>query len=79
MKLHLLLENSLFTCLLEHSNSVLNRDTLLDITKGYGRTPFDRSIDICVGRLRKKIEKEPSEPVYLRTVWGAGYMFSTED
>lgn len=72
-------EFTLLRAFLEHSNSVLNRDTLLDITKGYGRTPFDRSIDICVGRLRKKIEKEPSEPVYLRTVWGAGYMFSTED
>lgn len=72
-------EFTLLRAFLEHSNSVLNRDTLLDITKGYGHTPYDRSIDICVGRLRKKIEDDPSEPVYLRTVWGAGYMFSTED
>lgn len=72
-------EFTLLRAFLEHSNRVLNRDTLLDITKGYGRTPFDRSIDISVGRLRKKIETDPSEPVYLRTIWGAGYMFSTED
>lgn len=72
-------EFTLLRAFLEHSNCVLNRDTLLDITKGYGHTPYDRSIDICVGRLRKKIEEDPSEPVYLRTIWGAGYMFSTED
>lgn len=71
-------EFTLLRAFLEHSNCVLNRDTLLDITKGYGHTPYDRSIDICVGRLRKKIEEDPSEPVYLRTIWGAGYMFSTE-
>ncbi|MBE9559349.1 MAG: winged helix-turn-helix domain-containing protein, partial [Proteobacteria bacterium] len=58
---------------------VLNRDTLLEITKGYDHVPFDRSIDICVGRLRKKIEADPSKPIYLRTIWGAGYLFSTED
>lgn len=72
-------EFTLLRAFLEHSDCVLNRDTLLDITKGYGHTPYDRSIDICVGRLRKKIEDDPSEPVYLRTVWGAGYMFSTEN
>jgi len=72
-------EFTLLRSFLEHSDRVLNRDTLLDITKGYGHTPYDRSIDICVGRLRKKIEDDPSEPVYLRTVWGSGYMFSTEN
>lgn len=72
-------EFTLLRVFLEHANRVLNRDTLLEITKGYDRTPFDRSIDICVGRLRKKIEANPSEPIYLRTIWGAGYLFSTED
>lgn len=72
-------EFTLLRVFLEHANRVLNRDTLLEITKGYDHTPFDRSIDICVGRLRKKIEADPSRPVYLRTIWGAGYLFSTED
>ena len=72
-------EFTLLRVFLEHANRVLNRETLLEITKGYDRSPFDRSIDICVGRLRKKIEDNPSEPVYLRTIWGAGYLFSTED
>ncbi len=72
-------EFTLLRIFLEHSNRVLSRDTLLEMTKGYDHSPLDRSIDVCVGRLRRKIELDPSEPVYLRTVWGAGYMFSQED
>ena len=71
-------EFTLLCAFLEHANRVIDRDTLLELTKGYDRDPLDRSIDICVGRLRKKIEADPSEPVYLRTIWGAGYLFSTE-
>ncbi len=72
-------EFTLLRIFLEHSNRVLNRDTLLEMTKGYDHSPLDRSIDVCVGRLRRKIESNPSEPVYLRTIWGAGYMFSQKD
>ncbi|MCU7843881.1 MAG: response regulator [Candidatus Thiodiazotropha sp. (ex Monitilora ramsayi)] len=72
-------EFSLLRIFLEHSNRVLNRDTLLEMTKGYDHSPLDRSIDVCVGRLRRKIEADPSQPIYLRTVWGAGYIFSHED
>jgi len=72
-------EFTLLRVFLEHANRVLNRDTLLEITKGYDRSSFDRSVDICVGRLRKKIETDPSKPIYLRTIWGAGYIFSTEN
>ena len=62
----------------QHPNSVLSRDRLLDLTKGYERSPFDRSIDVRVNRLRRKIEPDVSEPTYLRTIWGAGYLFSPE-
>ncbi|MDH5387240.1 MAG: response regulator [Gammaproteobacteria bacterium] len=72
-------EFTLLCTFLEHANRVIDRDTLLELTKGYDRDPLDRSIDICVGRLRKKIEADPSKPVYLRTIWGAGYLFSTEN
>lgn len=72
-------EFTLLRAFLEHANRVINRDRLLEITKGYERDPLDRSIDICVGRLRKKIEDNPANPVYLRTIWGAGYLFSSED
>lgn len=69
-------EFTLLSVFLENSNQVMSRDTLLQKTKGYEHSPFDRSIDVCVGRLRKKIEVDPSEPVYLRTIWGAGYLFT---
>ncbi|MEJ2439630.1 MAG: winged helix-turn-helix domain-containing protein, partial [Gammaproteobacteria bacterium] len=57
---------------------VLSRDRLIDLLKGYDRSPFDRSIDIRVTRLRRKIEDDPGKPQYLRTVWGEGYMFTPE-
>jgi DNA-binding response OmpR family regulator len=60
-----------------HPDRVLSRDFLLEQTKGYERGPFDRSVDVCVNRLRRKIETDPAAPVYLRTAWGAGYLFST--
>lgn len=69
-------EFSLLKIFLEHSEQVLERDTLLEITKGYKNSSIDRSIDVCVGRLRKKIEPDPTHPVYLRTIRGVGYLFS---
>ncbi|KRT55211.1 response regulator [endosymbiont of Ridgeia piscesae] len=69
-------EFTLLRVFLEHSDRVLSRDMLMEITKGYERSHLDRSIDVCVNRLRRKIEPNPSEPIYLRTVWGAGYLFS---
>ncbi len=69
-------EFTLLRVFLEHSGRVLSRDMLMEITKGYERSHLDRSIDVCVNRLRRKIEPNPSEPIYLRTVWGAGYLFS---
>lgn len=71
-------EFKLLSIFIEHQNRVLSRDMLLEMTKGYEHTPFDRSIDICVGRLRKKIESDPVNPVYLRTIRGVGYIFSRE-
>lgn len=71
-------EFSLLKIFLEHSERVLNRDTLLEITKGYTHSSIDRSIDVCVGRVRRKIEPDPSNPIYLRTVRGVGYLFSKE-
>jgi two-component system phosphate regulon response regulator OmpR len=67
---------NLLQIFVEHPNRVLNRDMLLDLLKGYERTPFDRSIDVRVTRLRRKIEDDPSAPIYIRTVWGEGYLFS---
>jgi DNA-binding response OmpR family regulator len=71
-------EFTLLKTFLENPNRVMNRDTLLEKTKGYEHSPLDRSVDVCVGRLRRKIEADPSEPVYLRTIWGSGYLFTIE-
>jgi len=60
----------------ERPGRVLSRDVLLDLLKGYERDPFDRTVDIRVGRLRRKIEPDPANPVHIRTVRGEGYMFN---
>lgn len=69
-------EFSLLAAFLARPNRVLSRDTLVDLLKGYERDPFDRSIDIRVTRLRRKIEADPAAPAYIRTVRGEGYLFN---
>jgi two-component system OmpR family response regulator/two-component system phosphate regulon response regulator OmpR len=69
-------EFTLLKILVEHPNRALSRDQIMDWLKGYDRDPFDRSIDVRVTRLRRKIEDDPANPVYIRTVWGQGYLFS---
>ena len=69
-------EFALLKIFVEHPNRVLSRDTLVDMLKGFERSPYDRSIDVRVTRLRRKIENDPSSPVYIHTVWGEGYRFS---
>ena len=71
-------EFNLLRIFAEHPHRVLSRDMLMDLLKGYERMPFDRSIDVRVTRLRRKIEDDPSSPVYIRTVWGEGYLFAPE-
>jgi len=60
----------------EHPNRVLNRDQLLELAHHRSWDPFDRSIDIRISRLRKKIEKDPSKPQIIKTVRGIGYRYS---
>jgi two-component system, OmpR family, phosphate regulon response regulator OmpR len=68
-------EFELLAVLVKHPNRVLDRDRILDLLTGAERSPFDRSIDVRVTRLRSKIERDPANPVYIRTIWGKGYMF----
>jgi two-component system phosphate regulon response regulator OmpR len=68
-------EFDLLAILVSNPNKVLDRDRILDLLTGAERSPFDRSIDVRVTRLRGKIEADPSAPVFIRTVWGKGYMF----
>jgi DNA-binding response OmpR family regulator len=69
-------EFNLLRIFAEHPNRVLSRDSIMDMLKGYERSPFDRSIDVRVTRLRRKIESDPNNPLYIRTVWGEGYLFA---
>ncbi|MDT3705196.1 MAG: response regulator [Thiobacillus sp.] len=71
-------EFTLLRIFLEHPNQVLTRDHLITLVKGYERAPFDRSVDVRVTRLRRKIEPNPEVPIYLRTIWGEGYLFSPQ-
>ena len=71
-------EFALLRVLVENPNRVLTRDQLIEHLKGYERAAFDRSIDVRVTRLRRKIEDDPAAPRYLRTVWGEGYLFTPE-
>ena len=68
-------EYDLLLVLTAHPNKVLDRDRILDLLTGAERSPFDRSIDVRVTRLRGKIEPDPAEPTYIKTIWGKGYMF----
>jgi two-component system phosphate regulon response regulator OmpR len=54
---------------------VLSRDQILTATRNREWEPFDRSIDIRIARLRRKIEADPENPQAIKTVRGAGYMF----
>jgi len=69
-------EIELLAVLAQNPERVLTRDQLMDKLSGGVRDPFDRSIDVRITRLRSKIEKKPSAPQFIHTVWGKGYRFS---
>lgn len=71
-------EYDLLLAFLENPRRVLTRDQLLDLTRGRESGPFDRSIDVQVARLRKKIEENPKNPCVILTVRGGGYQFDSD-
>ena len=72
------MEFDLLKAFAENPNKVLDRDQLLSLSHNRDWDPFDRSIDIRITRLRRKIEVEPSKPQVIKTVRGAGYIFVTQ-
>jgi two-component system phosphate regulon response regulator OmpR len=70
------MEFDLLRVFIENANRVLSRDQLLTLTRNREWEPFDRSIDIRIARLRRKIEPDPARPTVIRTVRGAGYLFA---
>lgn len=66
----------LLVVLAERAGRVLSRDQLIDALKGGSHEPFDRSIDVHIGRLRAAIEDDPKQPRRIITVRGSGYVFA---
>ena len=70
------MEFDLLKAFAENPDKVLSRDRLLELAHKGDWDPFDRSIDIRIARLRRKIEENPSKPQIIKTVRGAGYVFA---
>src|SRR5256714_156620 len=68
-------EFSLLVVLLGAPSRILSRDQLLDLSRLHNDEVYNRSVDVQIMRLRRKIEKDPAEPRYIRTERGAGYLF----
>jgi two-component system OmpR family response regulator len=62
----------------ERPGRVLSRDQLLDLTQGRIAGPYERSIDVLVSRLRQKIERDPREPEFIKTIRSGGYVFTPQ-
>lgn len=69
------MEFDLLNVFISRPNRVLSRDDILDLTQNRDWNPYDRSVDIRIARLRRKIEADPSKPELIRTVRGSGYVF----
>jgi DNA-binding response OmpR family regulator len=72
------MEFDLLKAFSEHPNRVLSRDQLLDMAHDRDWEPFDRSIDIRIARIRRKVERDPAKPQVIKTVRGAGYLFARD-
>lgn len=70
------MEFDLLKAFAERPNRVLTRDQLLELAHNRGWEPFDRSIDIRIARIRRKVEQDPGKPQVIKTVRGAGYLFA---
>lgn len=69
------MEFDLLAAFARNPNRVLSRERLLDLAHNRDTEPFDRSIDVRIARLRRKVERDPSKPLLIKTMRGAGYMF----
>jgi DNA-binding response OmpR family regulator len=69
-------EFDLLAAFVNNANQVLSRDRLLDLARNREAGPFDRTIDVQVGRLRRKLEPDTQNPTMIKTVRGTGYIFT---
>lgn len=68
-------EVKILTCLYQHKNKVVTRDMLFDYVWGYDYLPNSRTLDQHISKLRKLIEKNPADPILIKTIHGAGYRY----
>jgi two-component system OmpR family response regulator len=66
----------ILVALIRHPQRVLSRDQLLDLAKGRAWEAYDRSVDVALSRLRRKIEDDPAQPSIIKTIRNAGYMLA---
>jgi two-component system OmpR family response regulator len=71
-------EFELLAVFVSNANQVLSRDRLLDLTRNREAGPFDRTIDVQVGRLRRKLDDDAQQPALIKTVRGSGYIFTAQ-
>lgn len=71
-------EFDLLLCFVTHPQRVLNRDQLLDWTRGRSVGPFDRAVDVQLSRLRRKLAAAPGGETIIKTVRGGGYQFTLQ-
>ena len=73
------MEYDLLRAFTKAPNRVLSRDDILNLTQSRDWDPYDRSIDIRIARIRQKIEQDPKHPQIIKTIRGAGYMFTPNE
>jgi DNA-binding response OmpR family regulator len=72
-------EFDLLALFISHPGKAYSRESLLNIVWGYQFSGYEHTVNSHINRLRAKIEKDPSNPVFIRTVWGVGYKFADEE
>jgi len=70
------MEFELLWLLAGQAGEILSRDEILNRTRGIGFDGLNRSVDVCISKLRAKLQDNPREPVRIKTVWGKGYLFN---
>ena len=73
------MEFEILSLLVRNPGRVLTRDRIMDSIRGIEWKAFDRSVDVLMSRLRQKLNDDPKKPSFIKTVWGAGYMFIGEE
>ncbi len=68
-------EYELLSLFVKNPGKVLSRDQIMEWVSGIEWESFNRSVDVLVSRLRNKLKDDPKHPIYLKTIWGTGYLF----